>query len=151
VPDAEELVDKYPKLGLTIQASLEGSEVDCRRFAEHRVRLVKGLPQPAGDGWHSRRDIDLAYLRCTKILMAGPGHPVIATDDLRMIRIAGAVATQAGRRDSDFEVELRFGDHTDEQRRLADVGMKARVLVPYGDDWSSYRRRFLTPRLWGSR
>jgi proline dehydrogenase len=151
IPNVQGLLDEYPQLSLTVQASLADAEDDCRRFAGHRVRIVKGLPQPATNGWRTRRDIDLAYLRCTRILMAGCGYPTIATDDLRMIRIVGAVATQAGRSDSDFEFELRLGTHADEQRRLADVGMKARVLVPYGDDWSSYRRRFLTPRLWGAR
>jgi len=77
-------------------------------------------------------------VRCLKILMAGDGYPMIATHDPRLIDIAGAVAVRTGRARATYEFQMLFGVRSEEQRRLAAMGEKVRVYVPFGDQWYPY-------------
>ena len=54
-----------------------------------RVRLCKGAYQaPDSVAWRSRGEVDRSYARCMRILLEGPGYPMLATHDPRLIRIA---------------------------------------------------------------
>jgi proline dehydrogenase len=90
--------------------------------------------------------VDGSYARCLRILLDGPGYPMLATHDPRLIRIAAARAGLAGRDGASFEYQMLYGVRPAEQARLAASGAQVRVYVPYGSDWYGYLVRRLAER-----
>ena len=134
-------------VGSVLQAALRRTETDARALAADgvRVRLCKGAyAEPAAEAFESRHDIDKSFARCLRILMAGPGYPMIATHDPRLIAITRSLGF--ARRQGSFEYQMLYGVRPDEQRRLAGEGAKVRVYVPYGGDWYPYLVRRLAER-----
>ena len=146
----------------TIDSTLETLRGCCGRISRDRrgaavlpVPHRRGLPGP-GDFWfagparegrlrrtgqcclQSRAEVDLNYVRCLKVLLAGDGYPMVATHDPRLIEIAEALAVRAGRSAGEYEYQLLLGVRPDEQRRLNDHGERVRVYVPYGAEWYGY-------------
>jgi proline dehydrogenase len=139
----------FPQTGAVVQSYLYRTEADCRDLAYEgsRVRLCKGAyDEPASVAYQKDQDVDRAYVRCLKILMAGRGYPMVATHDPRLIEIAGALATRNGRSKGSYEYQMLYGIRPDEQRRLANLGETVRVYVPYGEDWYGYLVRRLAER-----
>lgn len=131
----------YPSVGAVIQAYLKRSEADCRDFNGEgsRVRLCKGAyAEPGSVAYESRQEVDLSYVRCTKALMNGQGVPMLATHDPRLIEIGTAIAVRAGRNRGGYEFQMLYGVRPDEQARLAAMGEKVRVYVPFGPQWYPY-------------
>ena len=146
---AAQLRAEYSDLGCVIQACLRRSEADCRALAGYgiRVRLCKGAySEPDSVAFTARRDVDLSYARCMRTLMNGPGYPMLATHDPRLIEIAGSLALLTGRSADSFEYQMLYGIRPAEQRRLANTGARMRVYVPYGGDWYAYLVRRLAER-----
>jgi proline dehydrogenase len=144
-----ELRADFPDLGCVIQSYLRRSADDCRDLAVagSRVRLCKGAYQaPDGVGLSSRAEVDQSYARCMRILLDGPGYPMLATHDPRLIRIAGVKAGTAGRAADSFEYQMLYGIRPAEQARLAASGAQMRVYLPYGSDWYGYLVRRLAER-----
>jgi len=144
-----QLRPEFPELGCVIQSYLRRSPEDSRELATagSRVRLCKGAYRAAaGVAFSARPEVDRSYARCLRALLDGPGYPMIATHDPRLIRIAGVLA-RAVRRDSDsFEYQMLYGIRPAEQLRLAREGARVRVYVPYGSDWYGYLVRRLAER-----
>ncbi|HXW45589.1 MAG TPA: proline dehydrogenase family protein [Streptosporangiaceae bacterium] len=144
-----ELRADFPDLGCVIQSYLRRSPDDCQdlALARSRVRLCKGAYRaPEGVGLAARHEVDLSYARCMRILLAGPGYPMLATHDPRLIRIGAAVADRSGRAADSFEYQMLYGIRPDEQSRLAAEGSQVRVYLPYGSDWYGYLVRRLAER-----
>jgi proline dehydrogenase len=144
-----ELRADFPWVGAVLQAYLRRTEGDCRELshAGSRVRLCKGAyREPESVAYQSRREVDLSYVRCLKVLMAGGGYPMVATHDPRLVEIAGALAARNERTAETFEYQMLYGVRPDEQRRLARDGATVRVYVPYGDEWYGYLMRRLAER-----
>jgi proline dehydrogenase len=144
-----ELRRDFPWVGAVLQAYLFRTEGDCKDLAVEgsRVRLCKGAyKEPPSVAFASRIDVDRSYVRCLKVLMAGPGHPMIATHDPRLVEIAGALAVRHRRTPADHEYQMLYGIRPDEQRRLAAQGETVRVYVPYGSQWYGYLMRRLAER-----
>jgi proline dehydrogenase len=146
---AAELRPEYPDLGCVIQSYLRRSPADCEALAAAgaRVRLCKGAySAPEGVAYRTRSEVDRCYVRCAKILLNGPGYPMFATHDPRLINIIGARAATGGREAGSFEYQMLYGIRPAEQRRLAAGGARVRVYVPYGIDWYGYLVRRLAER-----
>jgi proline dehydrogenase len=144
-----ELRPNFPDLGCVIQSYLRRSEADCVALATagSRVRLCKGAySAPEEAAFTAKREVDLSYVRCLRSLFNGPGYPMLATHDPRLIEIASAQAILAGRGVDTFEYQMLYGIRPAEQRRLADTGARVRVYVPYGSDWYGYLTRRLAER-----
>jgi proline dehydrogenase len=144
-----ELRADFPDLGCVIQSYLRRSADDCRQLATagSRVRLCKGAYKaPEGVGLAAKAEVDLSYARCMRILLDGPGYPMLATHDPRLIAIAGAKARQSGRGLDSFEFQMLYGIRPAEQARLAAEGARVRVYLPYGSDWYGYLVRRLAER-----
>jgi proline dehydrogenase len=144
---ANTLRSRFGSLGSVVQAGLRRTEADVRELAAPgvRVRLCKGAyAEPVSEAFTARHDVDKAYARCLRILCEGPGYPMVATHDPRLIAITQALTL---RRDPDsFEYQMLYGVRPDEQRRLARTGARVRVYVPYGGDWYGYLVRRLAER-----
>ncbi|MDA2811261.1 proline dehydrogenase family protein [Nocardiopsis sp. RSe5-2] len=139
----------FPWVGAVLQAYLHRTEADCRDLsgAGSRVRICKGAyDEPASVAYKDKAEVDKAYVRCLKILMAGEGYPMVASHDPRMVAIAQRLAATAGRSDDDYEHQMLYGIRDNEQVRLAAEGKRMRVYVPYGDEWYGYFMRRLAER-----
>jgi proline dehydrogenase len=139
----------FPWVGAVVQSYLHRTEADCRDLAGEgsRVRLCKGAyKEPASVAFQDGDDVDLAYVRCLKVLMAGDGHPMIASHDPRLIDIAQALAGHHGRSPDTYEFQMLHGIRPAEQARIADRGHQMRVYVPFGEDWYGYLVRRMAER-----
>jgi proline dehydrogenase len=146
---AAQLRAEFSDLGCVVQARLRRSAADCEGLAAAgtRVRLCKGAyDEPADVGFTRPPEVDRSYARCMRLLMAGPGYPMLATHDPRLIEIATALGLLSGRRPDSFEYQMLYGIRPAEQQRLAATGAQVRVYVPYGSDWYGYLVRRLAER-----
>jgi proline dehydrogenase len=144
-----ELRQDFPDTGAVVQAYLRRTEADCRDLtrAGSRVRLCKGAyKEPESVAYQDRAEVDLSYVRCLKVLMAGDGYPMVATHDPTLIAIAGALVSRYSRAKGSYEYQMLYGVRPDEQKRLAAAGERMRVYVPYGDQWYGYLMRRLAER-----
>ncbi|MFJ9850061.1 proline dehydrogenase family protein [Streptomyces sp. NPDC101150] len=144
-----ELRERFPQTGAVVQSYLFRTEDDCHALAGEgsRVRLVKGAyKEPATVAYQDKREVDKAYVRCLKILMAGQGYPMIGSHDPRMVAIGQELAHRNGRKPGDFEFQMLYGIREAEQQRLVAEGHRMRVYIPYGTDWYGYFMRRLAER-----
>ncbi|MFE3884492.1 proline dehydrogenase family protein [Streptomyces lydicus] len=144
-----DLRERFPQTGAVLQSYLFRTEDDCRALAGEgsRVRLVKGAyKEPATVAFQDKREVDKAYVRCLKILMAGEGYPMIGSHDPRMVAIGQDLARRNGRKPADYEFQMLYGIREAEQQRLVSDGHRMRVYIPYGTDWYGYFMRRLAER-----
>ncbi|MEV5594991.1 proline dehydrogenase family protein [Streptomyces sp. NPDC052496] len=144
-----ELRTRFPQTGAVLQSYLFRTEDDCHALAGEgsRVRLVKGAyKEPATVAFQDKREVDKAYVRCLKILMAGNGYPMIGSHDPRMVAIGQELARRFGRKPAEFEFQMLYGIRESEQQRLVAEGHRMRVYIPYGTDWYGYFMRRLAER-----
>ena len=145
----QQLRKDYPETGAVVQAYLRRTEADCRALAHQgsRVRLCKGAyHEPDEVAYTDRREVDLSYVRCLRLLMEGDGYPMVATHDPRMVEIAEELVRRTGRTPESYEFQMLYGVRPEEQRRLAEAGHQVRVYVPYGEEWYGYLMRRLAER-----
>ncbi|WP_392543208.1 proline dehydrogenase family protein [Oryzobacter telluris] len=139
----------FPWVGAVLQSYLHRTEADCRDLATagSRVRLCKGAyKEPESVAYQDGDDVDLSYVRCLKVLMAGEGYPMVASHDPRLVDIAGALASHHGRAPDTYEFQMLAGVRPAEQTRIADRGHQMRVYVPFGEDWYGYLVRRMAER-----
>jgi proline dehydrogenase len=139
-----ELRVDHPWVGAVVQAHLRRTEADCRDLAGpgSRVRLCKGAyDEPASVAYRDQADVDAAFARCLRVLMAGEGLPMVATHDPRLIELARTLG-----RDRPYELQMLHGVRPAAQRALAAEGEVVRVYLPYGTEWFGYFMRRLAER-----
>ncbi len=144
-----DLRSDFPSTGAVVQAYLHRTEADCRDLAttDSRVRLCKGAyKEPASVAFQGKEEVDRSYVRCLKILMAGPGYPMVATHDPRLVAITDDLARRNGRDKGSYEYQMLYGIRPNEQLRLAARGERMRVYLPYGDEWYGYLVRRMAER-----
>lgn len=144
-----ELRQDWPSVGAVLQSYLYRTEQDCRELAHEgsRVRLCKGTyDEPESVAYQDKGEVDKAYVRCLKILMAGQGYPMIASHDPRLVEISAVLAARHGRDPGSYEYQMLLGIRPEEQRRLAAAGERMRVYIPYGEQWYGYLMRRMAER-----
>ncbi len=144
-----ELRRTWPSVGAVLQAHLRRTLADCRALSGKgsRIRLCKGAyAEPAGVAFRRAHDVDLSFVRCANVLLAGGAYAMVATHDRRLVEIVGERALAYGRKPGEFEYQMLYGVRPDEQRRLAGRGDTVRVYVPYGTDWYGYLMRRVAER-----
>ncbi|MDR7280530.1 proline dehydrogenase family protein [Catenuloplanes atrovinosus] len=147
IDTVEKLRGDHPSTGVALQAYLRRTEADCRELAGARVRLCKGAyPEPESVAWQTALEVDKSFVRCLNALLAGPGYPMVATHDARLIAIAEDRARWFDRAAGEFEFQLLYGVRPAEQARLAADGHTVRVYLPYGTHWYGYLARRLAER-----
>ncbi|MCW2678704.1 MAG: proline dehydrogenase [Frankiales bacterium] len=141
------LRQEFPSTGAVVQAYLHRTQDDCRALAVEgsRVRLCKGAyKEPPSVAFQSPEEVDRSYVRCLEVLMSGPGYPMVATHDPKMVEAADRLAKH--RAAGTYEYQMLYGIRPNEQARLAAAGETVRVYVPYGDQWYGYLMRRLAER-----
>jgi proline dehydrogenase len=139
----------YRGVGVVIQSALLRSDDDVRRVNRlgGRVRLVKGAyNEPRGVAYRDKADVDAAFVRLMKVLLADGTYPAIATHDPAMIDATKAFAAQRGLARDRFEFQMLYGIRRDLQASLAAEGFPVRVYIPFGREWFPYFMRRLGER-----
>lgn len=144
-----DLRQTWPWVGAVVQSYLHRTEADLATLTGEgsRVRLVKGAyAEPPEVAYQHIHDVDLAFVRCTNLLLAGSGYPMFGTHDPRLIEVVQDRAAAYGRHPGSYEFQLLYGVRPDEQLRLAARGETVRVYLPYGEQWYGYLMRRLAER-----
>ena len=139
----------YRNAGIVLQSYLRRSLADTRRMNElgARVRLVKGAyREPKAVAYQRKAEVDAAFVRIMKTLLAGGTYPAIATHDPSMIEQTRAFAAEQGIDSSRYEFQMLYGIRRDLQTSLLRGGYKVRVYVPFGREWFPYFMRRLGER-----
>jgi proline dehydrogenase len=139
----------YRNAGIVLQSYLPRSETDAARMNAlgARVRLVKGAyNEPRDVAYQSKADVDAAFVRNMRLLLAGGNYPAIATHDPAMIDATRAYAAERGVDLSRFEFQMLYGIRRDLQNSLHRQGYRTRVYVPFGREWFPYFMRRLGER-----
>src|SRR5581483_4018446 len=137
---------RHRGLGVVLQAALRRSERDLERVIAlgGRVRLVKGAyTEPKSIAYQKKADVDAAYARMMRRLLAAGHYPAIATHDEAMIALARQWAAEFGRARDEFEFQMLYGVRRDLQAKLAAAGYRVRIYVPFGRQWFPYFMRRL--------
>ncbi len=71
---------------------------------------------------------------------------MVASHDPAVVAAVDPLAASVGRGRGEFEHQMLFGIRAGEQQRLAGVGRRVRVYVPYGSQWYGYLMRRLAER-----
>ena len=140
---------RYRGIGVVLQAALRRSEDDLQRMIDlgARVRLVKGAyTEPRAIAYRKKPDVDAAFERMMRALLARGHYPAIATHDEAMIDRTRAVAAEYGVAPERFEFQMLYGVRRDLQAALVRAGYQVRVYIPFGRQWFPYFMRRLGER-----
>src|SRR6185312_10682617 len=143
-----ELRADFPWVGAVLQAYLKRTEGDCRDLSGpgSRIRLCKGAYAEPESVAFTGTAVDESYRRCLRVLFAGQGYPMVASQDPNMIAAARSLVAQHDRAPDSYEFQMLYGIRPTEQRALAAAGNRMRVYVPYGEEWYGYFMRRLAER-----
>lgn len=135
------LVGEFPDLGMTLPANLHRSEGDCLDLAERRsrVRLIRReTDEPADVALSKSHEIDMAYVRCLRLLLVQGARTTVATHDPTLLEIAEALGTRAGLTPEQFGYQFRRGVASEMAAELAATGAAVSIVVPFGPSWAPY-------------
>jgi proline dehydrogenase len=108
---------------------------------------VKGAyKEPREVAHQAKADVDAAFVRITRVLLADGTYPAIATHDPAMIDAARAFAAERSISPDRFEFQMLYGIRRDLQSSLHADGCRLRVYVPFGREWFPYFMRRLGER-----
>jgi proline dehydrogenase len=139
----------HRQIGIVLQSALHRSEADLARVNAlgARVRLVRGAyKEPKAIAYQNKSDVDAAYERMMKTLLASGHSPAIATHDPVMIDTARRWVHETHVARDSFEFQMLYGIRRDLQTMLVNEGYRVRVYVPFGREWFPYFMRRLGER-----
>jgi proline dehydrogenase len=139
----------YRNAGVVLQSCLPRSERDAARMNAlgARVRLVKGAyKEPREVAYQAKADVDAAFVRIMRVLLASGTYPAIATHDPAMLDATRAFAAEQGIARDRFEFQMLYGIRRDLQASLRADGFRLRIYVPFGREWFPYFMRRLGER-----
>lgn len=148
------LREATPWVGLCVQANMRRTPSDLESLLPLRphIRLVKGAYlEPVEIAFTRKAEVDGAYeVLATRLLehvvATGAGERfAVATHDLPLAHRIHDAAKSRGVLDA-CEFQMLYGIMADSQRRLAETGVRVRVLISYGDAWFAWYMRRLAER-----
>lgn len=147
----ERLIQDYghETIGLALQSYLYKTEGDLKRLSVFRpnIRFVKGAYQESKDvAFPDKKDVDQNYIRLVEQHLLSGHYAAIATHDLTIIETLKRFIDQHGIPRTQFEFQMLYGIRSQSLLELARQGYRARVYIPYGEDWYGYYMRRLAER-----
>lgn len=142
----ENLLARYERLGIAIQANLMRSEDDLADLLSlgGKIRLVKGAYRENSNvAFKSKQKIDQNYLRLMRILFKSGNEFGIATHDGTMIN---AAILQSKKYEKKFEFQMLRGIRDELKPALIRRGFSLSEYIPYGTNWLPYSIRRLKER-----
>ena len=144
---------EWPNVGVCLQAYLRRTPKDLERLLPlaPAIRLVKGAyNEPADVAFSKKSDVDESYRQLARRLLAEAGRqrakPVFGTHDLRLVETIREDAVAQRVDASAYEFHMLYGIRAAEQRSLASMGARVRVLISYGSAWFAWYMRRLAER-----
>jgi proline dehydrogenase len=145
---------RWRNVACVLQAYLRRTEADLRALVPGglRVRLCKGAyREPSAHAFPRKADVDRNYARLAGMLLsreaqAAGTYAAFATHDERLIRVIADRAREFGLAPDRYEFQMLHGIRPELHRTLLDLGVRLRVLVPFGEDWYGYFVRRLAER-----
>lgn len=143
----EELSKTFSNVGTVIQAYFLRAQEDVEKFANFRLRIVKGAYKESEDvAYQDKLDIDINFMKLIEFHLLHGKFTSIATHDHNIIaNIKRFVEENEIPRDQ-FEFQMLYGLRKDMQLALVREGYNFCVYVPYGKDWYGYFMRRLAER-----
>jgi proline dehydrogenase len=142
----ENLLARYERLGIAIQANLLRSEGDLADLLSigGKIRLVKGAyREDSNVAFKSKQKVDQNYLRLMSILFESGNEFGIATHDGAMISSAVALSKKHEKK---FEFQMLRGIRDVLKPVLIKKGFSLSEYIPYGTNWLPYSIRRLKER-----
>ena len=133
-------------IGVVLQADLRRTDDDVARVNAlcGRIRLVKGAyKEPREAAYVHKEEVDEAYGRLVRLLLAQGVYPAIATHDPAMIALTRQWAADHQVANDRFEFQMLYGIRRDLQADLVAQGYRVRVYIPFGREWFPYFMRRL--------
>jgi proline dehydrogenase len=143
------LRDRFPNLGVCIQAYLYRSADDVRRIGGPRaiIRMAKGAYlEPPEIAFRRSREVQRSFARLAATLLAMGSTIHIATHDEGLVEGARRFVRARSISSSRYEFQMLYGIRRDLQARLVREGEPVRVYIPYGTQWYPYLTRRLVER-----
>jgi proline dehydrogenase len=144
-----EFRNRYPNIGVCLQAYLRRTAEDVRRVARPGavVRMAKGAYlEPPEKAFQSRSDIRHNFARLAATLLGSESTVHLATHDPALIEGAKRFVKTRNISKGRYEFQLLYGIRRDLQAELVREGEPVRVYVPYGTRWYPYLTRRLAER-----
>lgn len=146
----QEIWSAFPEnLGLVLQAYLYRTQDDLKRLSDppKNFRIVKGAYQePVAVAFPSKPDVDDNYVALVKESLELGNYTAVATHDEAMIGRVLKIVHQLDIPRDRFEFQMLYGIKLPVLEQLAREGYKARVYVPFGEDWYAYYVRRIAER-----
>lgn len=142
----ENLLARYERLGIAIQANLMRSEGDLTDLLSMggKIRLVKGAYRENSNvSFRSKQKVDQNYLRLMRILFENANEFGIATHDSTMIDRATELSKKHEKK---FEFQMLRGIRDELKPILIKKGFSLSEYIPYGTNWLPYSIRRLKER-----
>jgi len=145
---------RWRNVACVLQAYLHRTEADVRGLVPGgvRMRLCKGAyREPSNVAFPRKADVDRNYARLAGMLLskeaqAAGAYAAFATHDERLIRVIADRAREFGLPPDRYEFQMLHGIRPELHRALLGMGVRLRVLVPFGEDWYGYFVRRLAER-----
>ena len=143
------LRDRYPNVGVCLQAYLRRTAADAQRIGGPRaiVRVAKGAYLESVDfAFRTRREVRRSFTTIAATLLASGSVVHIATHDPRLVEGTERFVRARSISNRRYEFQMLYGIRRDLQRSLVAEGEPVRVYVPYGTQWYPYLTRRLAER-----
>ena len=145
---------KSPRIGIALQAYLYRTAKDVESLLPlgPAVRIVKGAYlEPPDIAYASKSDVDTNFFRlCTRLLSPEAQKTGtllhIATHDVALADRLIAHINEQHVAESAYEFAMLYGIGVAQQKRLAAMGKRVRVLISYGEYWFPWYMRRLAER-----
>lgn len=139
---------------LAIQAYLHRSLSDAAAIVERggSIRLVKGAYNESSEIAHKNKAkirgaaVDVMQVFFASESITKGAYLALGSHDPLLIEWLVSETQRLGIPKDQFEFQMLLGIRRDEQQRLADLGYRMRVYVPYGTDWYPYLMRRMAER-----
>jgi proline dehydrogenase len=143
------LRDRYPNVGVCLQAYLRRTAADARRIGGPRaiVRVAKGAYLESLDfAFRNRGEVRRSFTTIAATLLASGSVVHIATHDPRLVQGTERFVRARSISNRRYEFQMLYGIRRELQRALVAEGEPVRVYVPYGTHWYPYLTRRLAER-----
>ena len=111
----------------------------ARQLSRNRVVALKVIRK-------DRLVHEEAVQRFRREAQAAQAYAAFATHDARLIRVIANRAREFGLAPDRYEFQMLHGIRPDLHRTTRELGVRLRVLVPFGEDWYGYFLRRLAER-----
>ena len=140
-----DILEKYGKTGIAIQANLRRSESDLKFLLPLRanIRLVKGAyNEPFEIAYKKKDEVRTNFSRLLNLLFDSSEQNffAVATHDGALVEKAKELAISSSAK---FEFEMLMGIRDKLKLDLVSEKYKVREYIPYGPEWFSYSMRRL--------